>query len=70
MGENCMSLMPTEIRTDMVARDNKNQVVILKGIPIYLEKNARKKLVKLSDVIKAEQARIAEKYQINIFLLK
>lgn len=62
-----MSLMPTEMRTDMKARNNKNQVVILKGIPVYLEKNARNKLVKLSDVIKAEQVRIAEKYQINIF---
>ncbi len=62
-----MSLIPTENRTIIRSRDSNNEVVILRDIPIYRDKNTGNDLITLSDVIKAEQMRLSKKYKISIF---
>ncbi len=62
-----MSLILTENKTVIRSRDNNDEIVILRDIPIYKDKDTGRDLITLSDVIKAEQMRLAKKYKINIY---
>ncbi len=62
-----MILISTENKTVIRSRDNNNEIVILRDIPIYRDIETGRDLITLNDVIKAEQLRVAKKFNIDVF---
>ncbi len=62
-----MLLRPTEKKTNVETLDNQNKEIILEDIPIYVEEESGEELVSLVDILRADEQRIAKKYNINIY---
>jgi len=62
-----MILKSTDKKTLVKALDNNYASVILEDVPIYIMEDTGEELVTLADVIKADERRMAKKYDINIY---
>lgn len=63
-------LKPTGKITSVKSLDNSYSEIILEDVPVYLHEKTGEELITLADVIRAEERRIAKKYNIseyNIF---
>lgn len=62
-----MMLKLTEKKTNVETLDNQNNEILLEDVPIYVKEDTGEELVTLADVIKADERRIAKKYNIEIY---
>ena len=62
-----MILKITERKTNVETLDNRNNEIILEDVPIYIEEESGEELVTLADIIRADEQRIAKKYNIDIY---
>jgi len=58
-------LKPTGKITTVKSLDNNYSEIILEDVPVYLHEKSGEELITLADVIRAEERRIAKKYNIN-----
>jgi len=61
-----MELKLTEKTTNLETWDNQNKEIILEDVPIYILEDTGEELVTLTDTIRADERRIAKKYNISI----
>ncbi|MFX1504253.1 MAG: hypothetical protein ACFFDH_25055, partial [Promethearchaeota archaeon] len=62
-----MELKLTEKKTNVETLDNRNEEILLEDVPIYVMEDTGEELVTLADIIRADERRIAKKYNINIY---
>ena len=62
-----MELKLTEKTTNLETRDNQNKEIILEDVPIYVLEDTGEELITLADTIRADERRIAKKYNINVY---
>lgn len=61
-----MELILTEKTTNLETLDNQNNEITLEDVPIYKLEDTGEELVTLEDTIRADERRIAKKYNISI----
>jgi len=62
-----MLLKQIEKTTNVETKDGQNNKIIIENIPLYIDEDSGEELVTLGDVIRANQQRIAEKYNKSVF---
>ena len=62
-----MILKLTEKKTSIETLDNQNKEILLEDVPIYIEEETGEELVSFTDVLRADERRIAKKYNVDIY---
>ena len=64
-----MVLVETEKRENIKALDSNHKEIILEDLVFYVDKDTDQEYVSFADILRAEQKRVAKKYNINEFII-